>query len=79
MSNLVDEFIRPCEAIKILDVSRETLRTNYAKMRIRRTAQKPYRYSKIDCLKWVKSRFEVEETQDDPRYQRLVKRLKKQK
>jgi hypothetical protein len=48
----MDDFIKPKQAVEILKVSAETLRTKFAQMKIRRTLEKPYLYSRNDCLTW---------------------------
>jgi hypothetical protein len=73
MSTLENKFIRPCEAIKILGISRETLRRNYQKMQIRRTLEKPYFYSKSDCLVWASKRYEMPELQDNSYWEKRKK------
>jgi hypothetical protein len=73
----IDKFIRPCEAIKILGISRETLRRNYQKMDIRRTIEPPFLYSKNDCLTWKQNRFRSLEKLETYWEARKAKFLKK--
>ena len=75
----MNDFIKPKEAVRILKISAETLRTKHVSMGIRRTLEKPFYYSKSDCLRYAQRRFAVDEKMEERSayFQSRVERMKR--